>query len=281
MRASRAIYLISLSLLLMACTSMAIATQVFNETARTENPVVPVTGDYAFGGCGGPLVTAIHPDFEQEIIEQTNEIRKQYGLSPLKHTEDLDMAARYHVADMSASNYFDHNTFRRASGRLESVCDTWQRIETYYHDWLALAENIAAGQRTPEAAIEGWMNSPDHRDNILSDSYSEIGVGFYEGIGDYRYYWGQNFGKRSGVFPLVIDGEKARTTRREVPLYIYGRFDSMRLRNGEGAWGEWMPFAHEVTWLLPDRPGIHQVTVELIGRDGHTISNDTIELVTE
>lgn len=278
MRAGRVIFLALLSFVLMACTSISIATQVLDENARPENPPIPVTGDIEFGGCGGPVVNVINPEFEQAIVEQTNQIRQLYGLSPLKHTEDLGLAARYHVADMSASNYFDHNTFRRANGRLVIVCDTWQRIETYYDNWLALAENIAAGQRTPEQAIEGWMNSPDHRENILSDSYSEIGVGFYIGEGDYTYYWGQNFGRRSGIFPLVINGERAKTSRREVSLYIYGDFETMRLRNGDGEWSEWIPFKRELTWLLPPVPGVYEVTVEMIGRDGHHISSDVIEL---
>ena len=272
------LFLVSvLALLLLACPSAVFATQVFNEVA-SQQEVVPVTGDVTFGNCGGPEIPAIHPEFEQAIIEQTNEIRMQHDLPPLKHVEELDKSARYHTADMSVSNYFSHETQRRTGENLVTVCDTWNRIETYYTDWLALAENIAAGQRTPEMAMDGWMNSPDHRHNILSDHYSEIGVGYFEGNGEYRYYWGQNFGRRNGIFPIVLNGEKARTSTNEVPVYVYGEFDSMRLRVDDGEWSGWLPFENDFVWALPNTPGTHTVTVELRGKGLYTTSSDTIEL---
>ena len=134
------------------------------------------------------------------------------------------------------------------------------RIKSFYSDWLALAENIAAGQRSPEMAMDGWMNSPDHRHNILSDNYSEIGVGFYEGSGDYRYYWVQDFGRTTGRYPLIINGEKARTSSPKVALYIFGSWDEIRLQNDDGAWGYWQPFQAKMQWTIPDTPGIRTVT---------------------
>jgi hypothetical protein len=179
---------------------------------------------------------------------------------------------------MSVNNYFDHNTFNRVDGKLSQVCDTWNRIESYYTDWQALAENIAAGQTSPQMAMDGWMNSPDHRHNILSDSYWEFGVGFYEGKGEYRYYWDQNFGRRGNNYPLVIDGEKAETHSQTVPVYIYGDWDKMRLRNDEGAWSGWIPFQSSFNWSLPESGGTHTVTAELRGSAGRAFSSDTILL---
>lgn len=63
--------------------------------------------------------------------------------------------------------------------------------------WSACAENIAAGQQTPQKVVDSWMNSPGHRANILSDKYEYLGVGFYydkDGLGGgLQYYWTQNF----------------------------------------------------------------------------------------
>ncbi len=158
------------------------------------------------------------------------------------------------------------------------VCDTWNRIEFYYKDWQALAENIAAGQRTPESAMEGWMNSPDHKHNILSDSYWEIGVGFFEGSGEYRYYWDQNFGRRDGIYPLIIDGEKAKTASRTVPIYIYGDWKEMRLRNNQEDWTKWVPFQTSFNWLLSATPGSQTVTAELRRGVNSSTTSDTIQL---
>ena len=53
-------------------------------------------------------------------------------------------------------------------------------------------EHIANGQRTPEAVVTAWMNSPGHKANVLSPSYKNIGVGVY--IDPYgRVYWTQLF----------------------------------------------------------------------------------------
>ena len=72
MRAGRVIFLALLSFVLMACTSISIATQVLDENARSENPPIPVTGDIEFGGRGGLVVNVINLEFEQAIVEQTN-----------------------------------------------------------------------------------------------------------------------------------------------------------------------------------------------------------------
>ncbi len=278
---SRIIFVLSiLALLVISCPSAVVATKVLNQSADLPAPQIPVTGQEAFTGCGGTVVQTIDAAYEQAIVEQTNEIRMKNGHSPLKRVVNLDESARYHAADMSVTDYFDHNTFNRVDGKLTEVCDTWHRIESYYTNWEALAENIAAGQRTPEMAMDGWMNSPDHKRNILSDSYWEIGVGFYEGKGEYRYYWDQNFGRRDGIYPLIIDGEKAQTKSTSVPIYIYGDWKEMRLRNDQGAWGNWLPFKTSFSWTLPDSAGVHTVTAELRGGQGQpTSSSDTIELV--
>ena len=274
-------FVILLTIITVGCSPVTFATQVLqNASIVSGQQQIPVTSSRPFGSCGGAIIQATRPDFEQAIVEQTNQIRAQNGLPPLKLVEALSESARFHAADMSVNNYFDHNTLARVNGNLAEVCDTWNRIEAYYTNWQALAENIAAGQRTPQEAMNGWMNSPEHRRNILSPNYTEIGVGFYAGQGEYHYYWDQNFGNRNGEYPLIIDGEKAQTkTVQAVPIYIYGNFDQVRLSNDDGAWSNWMPFANNITWNLPDTPGVHQVTAEMRGKDGSAMSSDTIQVV--
>jgi uncharacterized protein YkwD len=68
-----------------------------------------------------------------------------------------------------------------------------------YVNWAALAENAAGGQATPELVVDSWMNSPDHRKNILNCNYKDIGVGYYylqndTGVKNYHHYWTQVFG---------------------------------------------------------------------------------------
>ncbi len=81
---------------------------------------------------------------------------------------------------MATKDYFSHTSLDGSS-----MSD---RIDRQGYAWRRLAENIAAGYPSPEAVVEGWMNSPGHRANILNCDLTEIGVGHYQ------RYWTQNFG---------------------------------------------------------------------------------------
>lgn len=232
------------------------------------------TPDYL--SCGDQLAPISNWDYEQQVVELVNQERDAHGLPPLKRVELLDHAARYHSADLGQDNYFDHDSYDRVSGELNFVCIWWARIQTYYPD--VRAENIAGGYLTPASVVEAWMESPGHRQNILSAYSDEIGVGYYEGSGQYYKYWTQDFGNRSNVYPLVIDGEAAQTDDRMVSLYIYGDWDEMRLRNDQEAWTSWQAFRNELDWLLPGLNGEHTVSVEMRNSSSSSASSDTIIL---
>ena len=60
-----------------------------------------------------------------------------------------------------------------------------------------VGENLQAGAATPEEAIRQWMNSPTHRENILSYAYDEIAVGYvYVPDSRYHHYWVQLFRRK-------------------------------------------------------------------------------------
>jgi uncharacterized protein YkwD len=67
------------------------------------------------------------------------------------------------------------------------------RIDDTGYDWMAIGENVAMGQTSPEAVMQSWMNSAGHRRNILNPDFQELGVGYAEGGG--RPYWVQVFAK--------------------------------------------------------------------------------------
>jgi hypothetical protein len=126
--------------------------------------------------------------------------------------------------------------------------------------------------------MNGWMNSSGHRANILSTYSWEIGVGYATQSGStYTRYWTQDFGKRSGVYPL-INRDAASTADRHVSLYIYGSFQQMRLKNDNGSWGDWQTFQNNVAWIIANGVGTHTVTAEL--KTGSTVvtSSDTVYL---
>jgi uncharacterized protein YkwD len=237
---------------------------------------VPRTFSTAQLGCGGEVVPVINEGYEQRVVELVNEARAGQGLPPLKRNPALDQAARYHAADLGEDNYFDHDTFDRVAGELVEVCDTWSRISNYYTG--ASGENIAAGYATPEDVVQGWMDSEGHRANMLSDHSTEIGIGYFEGAGDYNQYWVQDFGAPGDVYPLVINGEDASTDTPVVSLYVYGAWQTMRLRNDGGDWTPWRGFTSTLDWTLDGAAGEKTVFVELRNGEKVVSTSDTIYL---
>jgi uncharacterized protein YkwD len=135
-----------------------------------------------------PLQT--NQDFTNRVIELTNQERSQAGLSPLKFESRLATAALQHSQDMALQDYFNHTQPNGGT--------PWDRINATGYQFSDAAENLIAGLSTPEDAVTVWMNSPEHRANILNPGLTEIGVGYYfladdTGKVNYHHYWTQVF----------------------------------------------------------------------------------------
>ena len=127
--------------------------------------------------------------FTAQVVTLTNAERAKVGCGALTVNAVLTSAAQAHSADMAAHNYFDHNS---QDGR-----SPFDRITAAGYQFSTAAENIAAGQRTPEAVMTSWMNSPGHKANILNCALHEIGVGYATSSSStYGAYWTQDFGTR-------------------------------------------------------------------------------------
>lgn len=108
-------------------------------------------------------------------------------VGPLVMDEKLQIAAQRHAQDMATNNYFSHEGQDGSSFSSRSTAAGYTGFPS--------GENIAAGNGTPEATMEQWMNSPGHCRNIMSGGSNEIGVGHGLG-GQYGHYWVQKFGRR-------------------------------------------------------------------------------------
>ena len=120
-------------------------------------------------------------NYENEVIRLVNEIRVKNGLNTLTADWQLCRVARYKSQDMKDNNYFSHNSPVYGS--------PFDMIKNFGISYRSAAENIAKGQKTPQAVVNAWMNSSGHRANILNSSYKKIGVG-YVASGN---YWTQMF----------------------------------------------------------------------------------------
>lgn len=115
--------------------------------------------------------------FEMEVLRLTNENRKKNGLPELKNHEGLHKAATGHSEEMIRLNYFDHNS--PVQGRTRPS----DRVKQAGVDPLIVAENIfQCSGHDPEAAakvtVDGWMESPGHRFNILDPESTHVGIGY-------------------------------------------------------------------------------------------------------
>ncbi len=117
-----------------------------------------------------PLEDASVSNFEEEVVRLVNKMRSQNGLNPLTHDWQLSRVARYKSQDMADKGYFSHTSPTYGS--------PFDMMKSFGISYKAAGENIAKGQKTPEAVVNAWMNSPGHRANILSSSYTRIGVGY-------------------------------------------------------------------------------------------------------
>lgn len=232
-----------------------------------------------YSGCGGQFASVVDDASEQQVVELVNEARAEEGLPPLKRATPLTEAARYHATDMMGDDYFDHDSYDRVNGDLSWVCGTWERTASYFSG--PTGENIAAGYPSPEAAMAVWLASAGHLANILNPGSWEIGIGYSMGSGAYDYYWVQDFAKRPGVYPLIIAGESASTGTRAVPLYIYGDWEEVRLRNDGGSWTNWQPFQANLDWTLAPGVGLHTVDAELSDGSQIVASSDSIYLAVD
>lgn len=121
---------------------------------------------------------------EKEVVTLVNQERSKQGLAPLKHNLELSNVARTKSEDMRDNNYFSHT-----SPTYGSPFDMMKKFGITY---TAAGENIAMGQPTAASVMNGWMNSPGHKANILSANFTEIGVGVAKDK-DGTIYWTQQF----------------------------------------------------------------------------------------
>lgn len=124
---------------------------------------------------------AFNTAYEAEVLKLVNAERAKYGLSPL--AQDKGAAEVAHLRAKEIVKSFSHT---RPDG---SSCFT--AAKELGVTYRSAGENIAYGYPTPQKVVEGWMNSEGHRKNILSTSFSKIGIGCYNSNG--VLYWSQFF----------------------------------------------------------------------------------------
>ena len=130
-----------------------------------------------------PTIDAVKVQ-ENEVVRLVNVERSKRGLMLLTQNWELSRVARYKSQDMINKGYFSHTSPTYGS--------PFKMMETFGIKYVAAGENIAYGQNTPADVMNAWMNSTGHRNNILSPSFTQIGVGLAKDKNG-RCYWTQMF----------------------------------------------------------------------------------------
>jgi uncharacterized protein YkwD len=144
------------AILVAVCLSLAVA------GAATASPAQPTGQHVALSS------------LEQGVLADLNAIRIQHHLVPLRLSTALTTSAREHSQEMASKGYFAHES---ADGSA-----FWKRIKLVYPQgsagYWSVGENLlwSSPDVDPSGALTMWMNSPEHRANILSPSWREIGV---------------------------------------------------------------------------------------------------------
>ncbi|MGG2459819.1 CAP domain-containing protein [Streptomyces sp. RGM 3693] len=152
----------------------------------------PPLGDSGTGGgtttpTGALAATGTAAEFAQRVVDLVNAQRAQHGCGPLTVDPHLQAAAQAHSDDMAARNYYAHDT--------PEGIDPGTRMTRAGFPWQSWGENIFKSPKDPATALDGWMNSPGHRANILNCSYKATGVGV--NLNPNGPWWTQDFATHS------------------------------------------------------------------------------------
>lgn len=116
------------------------------------------------------------PAVETAVIELTNSYRRDHQLGQVKPSSALTATARAYAAFLAKNNAFSHTADNR---------DVGERASTSGYQWCSIGENLAMNldsrgfetRALAQQTVEGWINSPPHKENLLGPYYTEIGVG--------------------------------------------------------------------------------------------------------
>jgi len=183
--------------------ALSVVLAVIAATSAASSPRTAV----AAGDC---TVDASLDSEERILLQLINQHRAQNGRAPLAISYKLTRAAQWKSDDLVRNRYFAHDDLDRTWVQRLRDCD--------YGFGTYLGENIAAGNSTAQATFLQWKNSSGHNANMLSSSYTAIGIGRSYGAGTpYGWYWTTDFGGYNdgwvdaidSVAPVTVDQERS------------------------------------------------------------------------
>ena len=104
------------------------------------------------------------------LLADSNTARAANGVAGLNLNGQLDAAAQACADDMAARDYWSHNT--------PEGSPPWIWVTNQGYSYQKLGQNLATGFSDEQNTVDGWMNSPPHRENLLDPAFKDVGFGF-------------------------------------------------------------------------------------------------------
>ena len=157
----------------------------------------------SWGTKHAPSVLGISANISaDDLLRITNQDRQANGQPPLRLDNELTQAAAGKAEDMFTNDYWAHVS--------PSGTTPWDFIKNAGYNYLYAGENLARGYTSADAVVNAWMNSPEHRANMLSPHYEDVGFAVQTGTltGDDTVLVVEEFGKRYlGGEPAVASAD--------------------------------------------------------------------------
>lgn len=161
-----------------------------------------------------PQVLGISSDISTgDLLTFTNQKRQENGLKPLSMNDQLTQAAQAKASHMFANNYWAHIA--------PDGTTPWYFIKSSGYEYLYAGENLARGFTTASSVVDAWMNSPTHRENLLSANYDDVGFAVQTGTltGSDTILVVQELGRRYGETQAVAQ-QPATQTVSPTPVVV-------------------------------------------------------------
>ena len=141
----------------------------------TAAAVAAVSSAAALAAPSAPSGTAVSvASLESGVLVEINAFRRSHGLVPLRVSASLASAARQHSQSMATAGYFSHDSADGSS--------FWRRVQRFYSSrkfgYWSVGENLlwSSPDVAADGALQMWLDSPPHRENLLNPRWREIGI---------------------------------------------------------------------------------------------------------
>lgn len=133
------------------------------------NPIIPILLFLGVITFIGNLMNPAVPFSSNDVYIAINSERKKAGLNELTYSNKLESTAYNRALVIDSNQALEHGS-------------NWSfELKTIFPEWKEVGENLAQGQKTIDELVQQWINSPEHKANIMNPKYTKTGISVTKG----------------------------------------------------------------------------------------------------